>query len=119
MVPGADAPGAVDLISVLFRSDACGAQLQRALLRGGPLPPHSSVRISVLFDPTPAGLSFSGPCFAAAHFRLTPRFGSVLLVLDEGVVVVVAVRSQGGVRVEAGRAVLEGQAHLDQLGLDL
>src|SRR3954470_16843628 len=44
---------------------------------------------------------------------------SVLLVLDEGVVVVVAVRRQGRVRVEAGRAVLEGQAHLDQLGLDL
>src|SRR4051794_34112397 len=33
---------------------------------------------------------------------------SVLLVLDERVVVVVAVRRQGRVRVEAGRAVLEG-----------
>ena len=44
---------------------------------------------------------------------------SVLLVLDERVIVVVAVRRQGSVRVEAGRAVLEGQTHLDQLGLDL
>src|SRR4029453_468641 len=46
-------------------------------------------------------------------------FVSVLLVLDERVVVVVAARRQGSLRVEAGRAVLEGQAHLDQLGLDL
>src|SRR4051794_19917490 len=42
----------------------------------------------------------------------------VLLVLDEAVIVVV-VRRQGGRRVEAGSAVLQGQAHLDQLGLDL
>src|SRR4051812_1648699 len=47
------------------------------------------------------------------------RGGSVLLVLHKRVVVVVAVRRQGGRRVEAGRAVLEGQAHLDQLRLDL
>src|SRR5688572_18209675 len=43
---------------------------------------------------------------------------SVLLVLDEGIVVVV-VRRQGGRWVEAGCTVLEGQPHLDQLGLDL
>src|SRR4051794_23150846 len=45
--------------------------------------------------------------------------GSVRLVLDERVVVVVAVRREGGLRVEAGRAVLEGQTHLVQLRLDL
>src|SRR3954468_3158992 len=45
--------------------------------------------------------------------------GSVRLVLDECVVVVVTVRREGGRRVEAGRAVLEGQAHLVQLRLDL
>src|SRR6478609_7965019 len=44
---------------------------------------------------------------------------SVALVLDERVVVVVAVRREGGLRVEAGRAVLEGQTHLVQLRLDL
>src|SRR3546814_794128 len=44
---------------------------------------------------------------------------SVLLVLDEGVVVVVRVVRQGGGRVETGCAVLEGQTHLDQLRLDL
>src|SRR5262245_24901333 len=45
--------------------------------------------------------------------------GSVRLVLDEGVVLVVAVRREGGLRVEAGRAVLERQTHLVQLRLDL
>src|SRR6476646_3826697 len=45
--------------------------------------------------------------------------GSVALVLDERVVIVVAVRREGGLRVEAGRTVLEGQTHLVQLRLDL
>src|SRR6188472_4770736 len=44
---------------------------------------------------------------------------SVGLVLDERVVVVVAVRREGGRRVEAGRAVLERETHLVQLRLDL
>src|SRR3954463_9495865 len=44
--------------------------------------------------------------------------GSVLLVLDERVVVVV-VRRQGSLRVEARRAVLERETHLVQLRLDL
>src|SRR3954451_6620258 len=47
------------------------------------------------------------------------RVMSVRLVFDERVVVVVAVRREGGLRVEAGRAVLEGQTHLVQLRLDL
>jgi DNA-directed RNA polymerase alpha subunit len=44
---------------------------------------------------------------------------SVLLVLDERVVVVIAVRRQRSGRVEARRAVLEREAHLVQLQLDL
>src|SRR3954451_13162288 len=44
--------------------------------------------------------------------------GSVLLVLDERVVVVL-VRRQGSLRVEARSAVLEREAHLVQLRLDL
>src|ERR1700709_2498055 len=43
----------------------------------------------------------------------------VRLVLDERVVLVVAVRRAGGLRVEAGGAVLEGETHLVQLRLDL
>src|SRR4249920_1451971 len=43
----------------------------------------------------------------------------VALVLDERVVLVVAVRREGGLRVEAGGAVLERQTHLVQLRLDL
>jgi hypothetical protein len=41
-----------------------------------------------------------------------------MLVLDEGVVIVV-VRRQRRLGVEARRAVLQREAHLDELGLDL
>src|SRR5690242_20601814 len=47
------------------------------------------------------------------------RTPSVRLVLDERVVLVVAVRRQGSLRVEARRAVLERQTHLVQLRLHL
>src|SRR3982751_6967905 len=47
------------------------------------------------------------------------RVMSVRLVLDERVVLVIAVRREGGRRVEARRAVLERQTHLVQLRLDL
>src|SRR3954469_19458548 len=47
------------------------------------------------------------------------RVGSVGLVFDERVVLVIAVRRKGGRRVEARRAVLERQTHLVQLRLDL
>src|SRR3954447_5426950 len=49
-------------------------------------------------------------------FRL--RRGSVLFVFDETVVIVV-VRREGSLRVEARSAVLERETHLVQLGLDL
>src|SRR5688572_23988212 len=54
---------------------------------------------------------------AARRVPAPPR--SELLVLDERIVVIVAVGGEGGVRVEAGSAVLEGEAHLDELGLHL
>src|SRR4051794_22693630 len=71
------------------------------------------------------GVGIGSLSFLPSRVRYSDRWcvgereRSVLLVLDERVVVVGAVRRQGGRRVEPGRAVLEGQAHLDQLGLDL
>src|ERR1700712_1735410 len=52
-------------------------------------------------------------------YRLRRHLTSVAFVFDERVVLVVAVRREGGLRVEARRAVLERQTHLVQLRLDL
>src|SRR3954470_14839470 len=61
-------------------------------------------------------LDSSGPCQVPGQSGTVG--GSVLLVFDEAVVVVV-VRRQGSLRVEARSAVLERETHLVQLGLDL
>src|SRR6202034_3403896 len=59
-----------------------------------------------------------GHWFPLSRSGVQNRTASVLLGLDVAVVLVAGVVVDDGARVEPGRGVLEGQAHVDQLLLD-